>query len=841
MEISDALWDAIELMSREMSVDRDALVNQALFTFARFNGYVTPGAVAPHTKAEPAAAAPIAQPLASPPSAQRRTAEPAPAPAPAAAAEPAAAAPRPVPVQAPASAASRPAPVVSAAVPTPTTAEAETTDPNGARLASASPAAASRVEPELLALQTGAIPTSLLVRPGPPQVTGLAPAVAEEDTSDPPDDHELDDGLDELPENGQVEWQVPRWILANRRVAKVSGTVKGRDFTGSVTRFDGAGAIVDTLELGLPVDDERVEQALVPEKRDARSWKQLSQELSGAGHIGAATLALCRSIGSGEPLVTLERWLEQHTLRRQSRAANERAEKAHHVLSNMHRFGAAPARKASYLVEELLQGAEPSAILRELAIDQDQYASSRAAADLIVCAKALDPEHAAHYAYTQALIAMSLGDPDTARVCADQLRDASEAQANFLTTYLNGLFPTYDFWPARDAISSFAIEVEAKPSPRKLADFRNAIQKTALRVKQLRSLLEPLIPAGTSWLIPSVDTLLSRGKATLEAGEGLGLEDWQERNIPQLLRRCRAEWARLCWLCWLAGLDLVGLPSATTKPRSPTALRQAWAMRAHLFELIGGETPLEQGFDADDLIVAKKLAALKYLDVPTEALDAPNASELGVPEAAEVMQAINWATELTVRSPIADLADEADTPDEPAPPADAPADPPAPSAPAAAPIQTPREQEAVHAPALSALSAPAGASGTAIQPAVSVPVTEPEPEPSAEGGERTAIVKPVGRKLWVQREGHDTIELVGMRFTVGRDPRCEIMIASPRVSREHAAILVDAENVLVTDLNSSNGTFFNGERVMRHAVNDGDVVQFGNEKVKFCFTDPAMA
>nr|MCU0702156.1 FHA domain-containing protein [Myxococcaceae bacterium] len=51
VEISDALWDALELMSREMSVDRDALVNQALFTFARFNGYVTPGSVAPHANA----------------------------------------------------------------------------------------------------------------------------------------------------------------------------------------------------------------------------------------------------------------------------------------------------------------------------------------------------------------------------------------------------------------------------------------------------------------------------------------------------------------------------------------------------------------------------------------------------------------------------------------------------------------------------------------------------------------------------------------------------------------------------------------------------------------------
>jgi pSer/pThr/pTyr-binding forkhead associated (FHA) protein len=118
------------------------------------------------------------------------------------------------------------------------------------------------------------------------------------------------------------------------------------------------------------------------------------------------------------------------------------------------------------------------------------------------------------------------------------------------------------------------------------------------------------------------------------------------------------------------------------------------------------------------------------------------------------------------------------------------------------------------------------------------PAQDDEPPHEPENADRTAIVRPSGRKLWIQREGHETLELSGMRLTVGRDPRCEIVIASPRVSREHAAILVDEDTVLVTDLNSSNGTFFNGERIMKHVVNDGDTVQFGNEKVTFRFSDP---
>ena len=40
--IPDHLWDAFASMASEMGSDRDALVNQALYTFARLNGFVIP-------------------------------------------------------------------------------------------------------------------------------------------------------------------------------------------------------------------------------------------------------------------------------------------------------------------------------------------------------------------------------------------------------------------------------------------------------------------------------------------------------------------------------------------------------------------------------------------------------------------------------------------------------------------------------------------------------------------------------------------------------------------------------------------------------------------------------
>jgi hypothetical protein len=41
--VADHLWEALEKMAHEMGADRDGLINQALFTFARLNGYVAAG------------------------------------------------------------------------------------------------------------------------------------------------------------------------------------------------------------------------------------------------------------------------------------------------------------------------------------------------------------------------------------------------------------------------------------------------------------------------------------------------------------------------------------------------------------------------------------------------------------------------------------------------------------------------------------------------------------------------------------------------------------------------------------------------------------------------------
>jgi hypothetical protein len=62
---------------------------------------------------------------------------------------------------------------------------------------------------------------------------------------------------------------------------------------------------------------------------------------------------------------------------------------------------------------------------------------------------------------------------------------------------------------------------------------------------------------------------------------------------------------------------------------------------------------------------------------------------------------------------------------------------------------------------------------------------------------------------------------------LGRSPACQIKIASNSVSKEHATILLTEDGkVLITDMNSRNGTFVNGLRVQNQKLSAGDKLTF---------------
>ena len=66
---------------------------------------------------------------------------------------------------------------------------------------------------------------------------------------------------------------------------------------------------------------------------------------------------------------------------------------------------------------------------------------------------------------------------------------------------------------------------------------------------------------------------------------------------------------------------------------------------------------------------------------------------------------------------------------------------------------------------------------------------------------------------------------------VGRHQDAEILLQSTDISRKHAALLFRNDHIWVKDLNSTNGTFVNGERVEQEQeieLHDGDMLQFAS-------------
>lgn len=64
---------------------------------------------------------------------------------------------------------------------------------------------------------------------------------------------------------------------------------------------------------------------------------------------------------------------------------------------------------------------------------------------------------------------------------------------------------------------------------------------------------------------------------------------------------------------------------------------------------------------------------------------------------------------------------------------------------------------------------------------------------------------------------------------IGRGTSCDVVLADLAVSRRHARIRWQDEELVLEDLGSSGGTYVNGERVQRCSLRPGDVVRFGSK------------
>jgi FHA domain len=72
------------------------------------------------------------------------------------------------------------------------------------------------------------------------------------------------------------------------------------------------------------------------------------------------------------------------------------------------------------------------------------------------------------------------------------------------------------------------------------------------------------------------------------------------------------------------------------------------------------------------------------------------------------------------------------------------------------------------------------------------------------------------------------------RTTLGRKPHNHIVLTDMAISGEHCAFeLTGLTDVVVFDLNSTNGTYINGSMVRMHLLHDGDVIAIGKFKILY--------
>jgi hypothetical protein len=143
------------------------------------------------------------------------------------------------------------------------------------------------------------------------------------------------------------------------------------------------------------------------------------------------------------------------------------------------------------------------------------------------------------------------------------------------------------------------------------------------------------------------------------------------------------------------------------------------------------------------------------------------------------------------------------------------------------PVRSTDQRPATQAPAAAPVSAPAPPPA-APPPAASAPVAPPPPPAAPAASSRD-------RQLYLVTENGEAQRIENERFLIGRDKKCDFVINSGKVSREHAMLTREADGWYLQDLNSSNGTWFQQERIDRRKVEDGDVYYICNEKITVMF------
>jgi pSer/pThr/pTyr-binding forkhead associated (FHA) protein len=99
--------------------------------------------------------------------------------------------------------------------------------------------------------------------------------------------------------------------------------------------------------------------------------------------------------------------------------------------------------------------------------------------------------------------------------------------------------------------------------------------------------------------------------------------------------------------------------------------------------------------------------------------------------------------------------------------------------------------------------------------------------------------------VWMLRTAEDAKQPFLFRITpgniktVGRAPRADFVVDAALVSRLHCRLAAGAGEIEAVDLESTNGTYVNGQRVERALLKEGDRLRVGAVELEVVKTGKA--
>jgi len=89
---------------------------------------------------------------------------------------------------------------------------------------------------------------------------------------------------------------------------------------------------------------------------------------------------------------------------------------------------------------------------------------------------------------------------------------------------------------------------------------------------------------------------------------------------------------------------------------------------------------------------------------------------------------------------------------------------------------------------------------------------------------------------WLSASGEEQIyPIMSAETIIGRKGDADVLFNNQHISRHHAKLVVSDEGVMLMDLDSTHGTFVNGEKIKNRMLKDGDRIELGKDRIELGF------